>query len=120
MSDFEEEMKKKQYLATHSAINPVMVQLLLSKRGLKASRQATTQLLANSLHPFLPAGEKEQPNKVQLHWIASSETEQGKHWDEQNGMKSGTQNRIYTVQTYTKMFAIKVPVHISDLSWADV
>lgn len=56
--------KKKLYLATHGAINPVMVQLPLSKRGLKASRQATTQLSANSLHPFCQQGKK--PNKAQL------------------------------------------------------
>lgn len=63
--------KKRLYLATHSAINPVMVQLPLSKRGLKASRQATTQLSANSLHPFCQQGKK--PNKAQLHWIALEE-----------------------------------------------
>jgi len=53
------------YLATHGAINPVMVQLPLSKRGLKASRQATTKLRANSLHPFCQQGKK--VNMAELH-----------------------------------------------------
>lgn len=80
---------KKLYLATHSAINPVMVQLPLSKRGLKASRQATTQLSANSLHPFCQQGKNLiRLRCTELHWKDWIETEQGKNWDKHNRMKS--------------------------------
>lgn len=116
--------KKKLYLATHTAINPIMVQLPLSKRGLKASRQATTQLSANSSHPFFPAGKT--PNKAQLHWVDWSENEQGKKWDKLNRRKSGAQNRIEakrginSVLKYIQSNDSTSAVHTVELSWADV
>jgi len=92
---FEEAKEKKLYLATHCSINPVMVQFPLSKRGLKASRQATTQLLANSLHPLCQKGK----NLIRLSCSELSGVKLNKGKSETNKLecKSGIYNKIQTI-----------------------
>lgn len=112
---------KKLYLATHSAINPVMVQLLLSKRWLRLpGRPPQNSQLTHYILFARRVEEKDEKSLIrfswpELFWVDWSECEQGEkvrqtrtewkvqlgiEWKPKSSLKSQYKNMQPGLQTY--------------------